>query len=230
MLSKLNDLLPQVVRIAKLAGEAIMPFYQSQQLSVSKKMDETPLTNADVVAHQFIIAELAKISDLPILSEEGTIPPYEVRAQWSQYWLIDPLDGTRGFIHGSDEFTVNIALIWKHQPVLGVVYVPVHQAMFFACRGGGAFARQEQASTEALSIHSAQRPFEQLRFVVGKYHRLRRIQQVMDCIPQAELIRLNSSLKFVVISQGRADVYPRFGRINEWDTAAGHCILEEGSQ
>lgn len=222
-----NELLQAVVEIAKAAGEVTLPFYQSDQLEVIQKADGTPVTGADKAAHQVIASGLSKLNDWPILSEEGEIPPYEIRQKWTRYWLSDPLDGTRGFVNGLDEFTVNIAVVENHQPVLGVIYAPAYRTMFFAARGESAFIIEEYGADQPEPIHTADRAFEQQRFIVGKYHKLRRIQPVLDQIPQAELLRLNSSLKFAAIAQGEADVYARFGPINEWDTAAGHCILEE---
>lgn len=225
MPNELSELLPLVVALAKSAGEAILPFYQSKQLEVSRKPDNTPVTGADIAAHQVIASGLVVLNDWPILSEEGEIPSFETRQQWQRFWISDPLDGTRGFINGLDEFTVNIAVIEEHQPILGVIYAPVHQTLFYACRDGGAFMQEGDGSPRQLRV--ADRSFNELRFVIGKYHKLRRIQPVLDQIPQAELLRLNSSLKFAAIASGEADVYARFGPINEWDTAAGQCILEE---
>ncbi len=221
----LKKLLPDVVKIAQLAGDAILPFYQSDQLDIVWKKDDTPLTKADLAAHQVIINELVKLEDWPILSEEGELPPFALRQQWLTYWIIDPLDGTRGFVNGLDEFTVNIALIHHHQPILGVIYAPIYSTVFFAAKNLGAFMSQK--GKEPQSIHTVSRPFNQLRLIVGKYHKLDCIQPLLEALSDATLLRLNSSLKFTMIARGEADVYARFGPINEWDVAAGHCILEE---
>lgn len=220
-----DNLLSSVIPIAKAAGDAILPFFQSKSLNVSRKTDNTPVTGADITAHSIIESALTQLNDWPILSEEGEIPSFEVRKLWSPFWIIDPLDGTRGFIHGLEEFTVNIAVIENHRPVLGVLYVPVQKTLFYAAKGTGAFRIVGEGTPQRIQV--ADRSFDQLRFVVGRYHKINRIQPVLDAIPHSELLRLNSSLKFVLIAQGDADVYARFGPINEWDTAAGQCILEE---
>ncbi|MCB1827578.1 MAG: 3'(2'),5'-bisphosphate nucleotidase CysQ [Coxiellaceae bacterium] len=225
MPSELSDLLKPVVDIAQAAGEAILPFYQSDSLAIRRKSDNTPVTDADIAAHQVIASGLAELNDWPLLSEEDDIPPFSVRKDWSRFWISDPLDGTRGFIHGHDEFTVNIAVIESHEPVLGVIYAPVSKKLYYAARDVGAFMKIGDAVPIPLRV--SDRPFEASRFVVGKYHKLRRIQPVLEQMPKAELLRLNSSLKFTAIASGEADIYARFGPISEWDTAAGHCILEE---
>lgn len=225
MPSNFNALIPTLIQIVRQAGEVIKPYFRGESLDVMKKSDATPLTKADLAAHDIINTELEKLEKWPVLSEEGELPPFEYRQQWERYWLIDPLDGTRGFISGVDEFTVNIALIEQHQPVIGVLYAPMYDKLYYASKGEGAFLIENNAAPRA--IETADQPFEQLRFVVGKYHRLRRLQPLMDAIPGASLLRLNSSLKFVTIAEGLADVYIRLGPICEWDTAAGHCILEE---
>jgi len=214
-----------VVKIAQLAGDAILPFYQSGQLDIVWKTDDTPLTKADLAAHQVIINELLKLGGWPILSEEGELPSFALRQQWRTYWMIDPLDGTRGFVNGLDEFTVNIALIHHHQPILGVIYAPIYNTVFFAAKNLGAF--KTKRGEKPQPIHTTSYPFNQLRLVVGRYHKLDLIQPLLKALSDATLLRLNSSLKFTMIARGQADVYARFGPISEWDIAAGHCILEE---
>lgn len=219
-----ESLLSTVISIAKAAGQAIMSFYQSQKLTVFEKHDHTPVTEADLVAHSEITHLLSQCSDFPLLSEEGEIPSYMVRKKWSTYWLSDPLDGTRGFIEGSTEFTVNIALIELNRPVLGVIYAPAWDKVYYAVLSQGAYVQTGNAPAQRLRV--ATRPLQELRFIMGHYHSLERIQPVFDTISSAQLIRLNSSLKFAAIAQGEADVYARFGPISEWDTAAGQVILE----
>jgi 3'(2'), 5'-bisphosphate nucleotidase len=222
VLNDLSQLLKAVIPIATGAGDLIMEYFQSGSLKVSKKSDDTPVTTADIAAHELIVSALEQFTDWPILSEEGHIPDFNVRRQWQRYWLIDPLDGTRGFVQGSDEFTVNIALIDQHRPILGVVYAPVFDELYYSCSGQPAYLRTAGADQV---ISTAETPFEALRFIVGKYHKIKRMQPVLDAIPGAQLLRMNSSLKFLQIACGKADVYPRFGPISEWDTAAAHCVL-----
>jgi len=223
--NELDKLLTAVIAIAKTAGDAIMPLHQSDQLEIINKADGTPQTQADLLAHQIIVSGLSALNDDPILSEEGEIPGFDVRQQWTRFWISDPLDGTRGFIQGLDEFTVNIALMERQRPVLGVIYAPVFQTLYFACRGAGAFKQKEGAAAESISVVKPSKGA--LRFIAGKFHKQSRIQHLLDKIPGATLIQLNSSLKFVWIADGKVDAYVRFGPISEWDTAAGDCILEE---
>lgn len=225
MLSEPDSLLAPVMAIARKAGDAIVAFRQQGPLEVSIKSNKTPVTKADYLANDLIVEHLQQLNDWPILSEEGEIPSFSIREQWSRYWLSDPLDGTRGFIHGLDEFTVNIALVDQHSPILGVIYAPMYQTLFYASRNQGAFI--QVGGETSRPIVTACPAFDRLRFVVGKYHKVKRLQPMLDAIPNASLLRLNSSLKFVAIAEGKADVYIRFGPIQEWDTAAGQCILEE---
>lgn len=221
----IEALLPEVAEAAKKAGKAILRCFDQGELEIQKKTDETPLTRADLLSHDLISTALSALSDWPVLSEEGDIPPLSVRKTWSTYWLIDPLDGTRGFINGVDEFTVNIALIQNQRPILGVLFEPAYGRLYYAAKDQGAFLVENNSAPKRL--HTATTDFVALRFVVGKYHRLTRIQTVLDQLPRATLQRLNSSMKFSLIARGEADVYARFGPISEWDIAAGEIILEE---
>lgn len=222
--------LEPVIAIARTAGEAIMRVYATD-FDIETKSDNSPLTQADLAAHNVIVSALKQLTpDIPILSEESEDIDASVRNSWEQYWLIDPLDGTREFIKRNGEFTVNIALIDQHVPVLGVVYAPVNDLLYFAALGQGAF-KQVKTGT-AFQINT--RPFhiEQL-IVAGSrshsdhnfQHFLHNIHVSTGAIP--ELINMGSSLKICLVAEGKADVYPRLGPTFEWDTAAAHCILHE---
>jgi len=222
--------LEPVIAIAKAAGEAIMQVY-STDFSVVKKEDNSPLTQADMAAHNIIVAALKMLTpDIPSLSEESEDISPDIRKEWRRYWLIDPLDGTREFVKRNGEFTVNIALIDDHKPVLGVVYAPVKELLYFACHQSGAYKQQDGHESEKISIKNfdASKPI-----VAGS--RSHQDQKLHDFIQKIEmnlgvkskLISIGSSLKICLVADGTADVYPRLGPTFEWDTAAGHCVLNE---
>jgi len=221
-----HSLLLDVGLLARRAGEAIMAVYR-EEFDVQLKSDRSPLTAADLAAQTVIAAGLAQIDPrLPIVSEEASQLPWEQRREWSRYWLVDPLDGTREFVKRNGEFTVNIALIDAGLPVLGVVLAPVTEELFVAARGHGAWwqvqrdAEWERISTRALAnppVAAGSRSHggsseAALRRLLGEDY---------------QLYPLGSSLKFCLIARGSADVYLRRGPTSEWDTAAAQCVLEE---
>lgn len=219
-----QDLIDAVCQIAVEAGQRTLPIYHSD-FDVQTKDDDSPLTQADLAAHRAITTGLNEITpDVPQLSEEGAEIPYETRADWAEYWLIDPLDGTKEFINKNDQFTINIALIRDRRPVFGVVYSPVMQTLWFGSTEFGAFRRVgETATAEPISVapaHSA-KP----RVLVSRSHRGEKIDQLLNRMPDFEPVSMGSSLKFCVIAEGTADFYPRLGPTSEWDTAAGHAVL-----
>lgn len=223
--SNYTSLLPSVVTLAKQAGAAILQYYQQEQtIDIRLKKDDSPVTDADMAAHQLIIAGLNKLTpELPILSEEAADIPYSVRSTWQQYWLIDPLDGTKEFIQGHAEFTVNIALIVSNQPVLGVVYVPVTQTCYFAATNHGAYKQLADSLVEAVHV----RPLP--NHIVVAISRRRTNEQLLYFLHQLgeySLIKKGSSIKSCLVAEGTADVYPCFGLTSEWDTAAAQCIVE----
>lgn len=207
-----------------------MEIYQTD-FHIERKSDNSPLTQADLAAHHLIVSRLSELTpEVPILSEESESISPETRNQWQQYWLIDPLDGTREFVKRNGEFTVNIALIDQYQPVLGVVYAPASDLLYYGTKGQGAFKQVSQGAASEISV----RPFDIGKLVVAgsrshtdqKYQQfLNRLHQLTGAIP--ELISMGSSLKICLVAEGKADVYPRIGPTYEWDTAAAHCILRE---
>jgi 3'(2'), 5'-bisphosphate nucleotidase len=220
----------QVIIIAKAAGDAIMQVY-STDFNVERKDDNSPLTLADLVAHQVIIQALSKLTpDIPILSEESDSISYETRTRWRQYWLIDPLDGTREFVKRNGEFTVNIALIVNQLPVLGVVYAPVTGLLYFASVGQCAY--KQLGTSTPKRIHTRALNLKQPIVAGSRSHSNEKMQQFMRNLEQVtglspELISMGSSLKICLVAEGLADVYPRLGATSEWDTAAAHCVLQE---
>jgi 3'(2'), 5'-bisphosphate nucleotidase len=218
-------MLEQVIAIAKNAGAAIMAVY-NDEIAVHHKADDSPLTQADLAAHHIIDAGLAEIAEkLPVISEESAALPYSERSKWKKYWLVDPLDGTREFIKRNGEFTVNIALIEDHQPVLGVVYAPALDLLFYATRGQGAF--RQLSSKPPQQIHAREFDPTQVTVAGSRSHAGDRLLRFLSSIGPHMLISMGSSLKICLVAEGRADVYPRLGPTSEWDTAAAQCVLEE---
>lgn len=216
--------LEQLVLLARQAGEAILTVY-AQDFSVEKKADSSPLTQADLASHRIICQGLAGLDpDTPVLSEESAEIPFSERRQWHEYWLVDPLDGTREFVNRNGEFTVNIALVRDREPVVGVVHVPVSGRTYFGARGLGAFCRD--GSTDAMEIFTRQPAASPLVVVGSRSHANPDLEDRLGVIGPYELVSMGSSLKFCLVAEGRADFYPRFGLTSEWDTAAAQAVVE----
>ncbi len=216
----------QIGEIARAAGAAIMAVYRSD-FAVQTKADASPLTAADLAAQQVIMTALAQLDPvLPILSEEARALAWSERQHWSRYWLVDPLDGTREFVKRNGEFTVNIALIDDHEPVLGVVLAPVTGELYVAARGHGAWL-QAQVAGDWRRIST--RPLQQPSLVAGSRSHGGAQSELLQRLVGTDyaLLPLGSSLKFCLIARGAADVYLRLGLTSEWDTAAAQCVLEE---
>ena len=214
-------MLEAVLDIAVEAGRRILTVYESD-FAVSNKEDNSPLTQADLAAHEYISAELSRQwPELPVLSEEAASIPFETRSSWTRYWLVDPLDGTKEFIKRNGEFTVNIALIDDGKPVLAVVHGPVLKLTYLAEQGGGAW-RIKDGVREA--IHTRRPPPAVPTLVVSKSHRDAATDAFLAKMPEHEALSRGSSLKLCLVAEGSADLYPRIGPTSEWDTAAGHCI------
>ena len=196
------------------AGKAILEVYNSDDFNVEKKGDDSPLTLADKRAHNVIVSFLEK-TKLPILSEEGRDIPYEERKNWEYFWMVDPLDGTKEFIKRNGEFTVNIALIKKDRPVLGVVYVPVTEKLYWAAQGLGSHLEYEETATQIFSNKITLNQ-KYLKVVASRSHLNEETQQFLDSLIEPE-----------TVSMGSSDVYPRFAPTMEWDTAAAQIIVEE---
>jgi len=215
-----------ICEIAKLAGEKIMEIYQNSDFSqvVDFKADHSPLTLADREAHLIIDAGLKKrYPEIPVLSEEGKHTPYEVRCQWTRYWLVDPLDGTKEFIKRNGEFTVNIALIENNHPVAGVIYAPVPRILYYATPSKGAY--WQEAGKEAVSLRTNKKA-KDLIAVRSRSHADAAEEAVFSQYAVSSQVTIGSSLKFCLIAEGKADFYYRHGPTMEWDTAAGQAILE----
>ncbi len=217
-------LLERVAAIAREAGREILEVYNRDGIAATAKADNSPLTAADLRAHRLIVRRLGELTPgVPLLSEEAAAVPFAVRAQWRSYWLIDPLDGTREFLSRNGEFTVNIALIADHAPRLGVVHVPVTDTTYSGWPGAGAWRAQRAAP--AQSIRVASRSATPLRVVGSRSHRGDSLDAFLARVGPHELVGVGSSLKFCLVAEGAADVYPRLGPTSEWDTAAAQAVL-----
>ena len=217
-------LLDEVRRIAAAAADRILNVYRSP-FEVSRKADESPLTEADLAAHRTIVEGLRALSPaIPVLSEESADIDFATRAGWSRYWLVDPLDGTKDFVKRNGEFTVNIALIDRHEPVLGVVAVPVTGVSYAAARGLGA-RRYDADGMSALRARAPASP--PWRVAASRSHADRRTEAFIRNLGPTERISIGSSLKFCLLAEGEIDLYPRFGPTCEWDTAAAQCVVEQ---
>ena len=241
-----DKLILTTILAAKRAGEAILEVYDSD-FAVEQKDDKSPLTLADKRSHEIIENVLeqtvtANNSTVPILSEEGKEIPYDERIKWEYFWLVDPLDGTKEFIKRNGEFTVNIALIHKHKPVLGIIYIPVKDVFYFAAINFGAYKLEnsgiltENLSIEELIDKSQKLPLNSndkttLTVIGSRSHTSEEFTEFVKQLNQkhenVEFISSGSSLKLCLVAEGKADVYPRFGPTMEWDTAAGQAIVEQ---
>ncbi|WP_438863442.1 3'(2'),5'-bisphosphate nucleotidase CysQ [Neptunicella sp.] len=213
-----------VIDIAHRAGDAIMQIYQ-RDFDISTKSDTSPLTEADLAAHHIIVQGLQTISDLPVLSEESANIPWQQRQQWDQYWLVDPLDGTKEFIKKNGEFTVNIALIDNGQPVFGVVYAPVLEKTYVGDAQSGAYLIEKQQKTP-IKVAPHQ-DGETWQVVGSRSHQSPEIQAFLTNLEgETNLVAMGSSLKLCLVAEGVAHVYPRLGPTSEWDTAAAQAVVE----
>jgi 3'(2'), 5'-bisphosphate nucleotidase len=217
--------LQQIVTIAKQAGHAIMDVYAQTDLQVEIKQDDSPVTAADIASHNVIIEGLTSyFTDIPIMSEEAANIDWDTRKKWQTYWLIDPLDGTKEFIKRNGEFTVNIALIHQGKPVVGVVYAPVLNSCYSGITGQGAWKDQNGVETVLDISHRA---INAVPVIVGsRSHVSPDVAEYLHTVGEHQMLSVGSSLKFCMVAEGQADVYPRLGLTSEWDTAAAQAVLE----
>lgn len=215
----------EVNSISMQAGQIILEYYNSNY-DVNIKADKSPVTSADLAANDYIEQQLQALTpEIPRISEESTEQPYEIRQHWDTLWLIDPLDGTRQFIKNKPDFTVNIALIHKHKPILGSIYLPVEKTLYYACDQAGAHKQTDQHSSQAIQVCAKTPP--QLRICAHQRGHSKTMQYFLDAIQHYQLISRGSSIKSCLVAEGSADIYPRIGPTWEWDTAAAQCILEQ---
>ncbi|GAB5453652.1 MAG: 3'(2'),5'-bisphosphate nucleotidase CysQ [Halioglobus sp.] len=233
-MSELQSLVYQLLDICAEAGEAICRLYHSPEAGEYRsKGDESPLTQADLAAHRILQAGLEALPEqLPVLSEESGECEVADRQSWPRYWLVDPLDGTKEFLARTGQFTINVALIDAHRPVLGIVYLPLEQSAYAGVPGSSAQHYQrdgERWRGEAIATRSLQRN-RPMVVLASRRHRGARLEECLDWLQQrwGELERRDSgsALKFCRLAAGEGDFYPRFARCCEWDTAAGQAVVE----
>ena len=210
------------------AGGAILEIYADpDRFETSQKDDDSPLTAADVAANRLLVARLQELTPgIPILSEESKQAPWHDRKHWKQCWVVDPLDGTKEFLKRNDEFTVNVALVRDHRPILGVVYAPALQKWYFAARHEGAWRQVGGGVMDRLEV--ADKPADRPWKVVGsRSHNTPEVEAFVERLGDAEMVTMGSSLKLCLVADGSADLYPRLGPTSEWDTCAAQAVVEE---
>ncbi len=222
---ELQQFIEPVVELAIEAGDAILEVYATD-FDVQEKDDSSPLTQADTASNRRIEQGLRTLTpNIPVLSEESALPVFAERSQWETYWLVDPLDGTKEFVNRNGEFTVNIALIEKNRPVFGVVHVPVNNKTYFGCAGYGAELRSAGAESRKISV--AEKSAEPVRVVGSRSHGGSSMDGFLENLGEYEMHPMGSSLKFCLVAEGAADIYPRLGPTSEWDTAAAQAVVEQ---
>ncbi len=218
-----KEYIPLIIDAARDAGIKILEVYNSDDFGVEIKKDDSPLTIADKKANDAIVEKL-KQTDFPILSEEGAKIPYSERKDWEYFWMVDPLDGTKEFVKQNGEFTVNIALIHKNTPILGVVYAPVLDKLYFGGKEIGSFMDENMDPQHKLEL--IKNETGNIRIVASRSHLNEETRNYIEQFENAETVSMGSSLKFMLIADSEADIYPRFAPTMEWDTAAAHAILK----
>ncbi|MCL6257649.1 3'(2'),5'-bisphosphate nucleotidase CysQ [Aquiflexum sp. TKW24L] len=224
-MSKQNISVSVLTQLAKTAaqkaGERILNVYHSGQIGLTSKEDNSPLTLADQEAHDEIVYHLDQ-TGLPILSEEGSSVPYEIRKDWEYFWLLDPLDGTKEFVKRNGEFTINIALIHQGEPIIGVVYAPVLDCIYWG--NGEIGAWKQEGREEPIKLDEVTGATIKT-IVASRSHMNPETADFIAKYPDAEVVSMGSSLKFMLIAENKAQLYPRFGPTMEWDTAAAHAVV-----
>jgi 3'(2'), 5'-bisphosphate nucleotidase len=225
-----HPLLAPVVELCRRAGEVILPFWRSG-VKVTAKADDSPVTAADLAAHELLVAGLKALDpSIHILSEEDANIPLSERSQWQRWWLVDPLDGTKEFISGSEEFTVNVALIENGRVVFGVVSMPTNNRCYFGGAGLGAWRSDSVTQAEPIRVRNQPAPGEAFTVVASRRHsspaQERLLAGLSAAVGELELANIGSSLKFCLLAEGSADCYPRLAPTSQWDTAAAQGVLE----
>lgn len=211
-------MIENVIKIAKNASKEIMKIYSSGDFNIQDKADDSPITKADILSNQIIISGLQKISSFPIVTEETSVA-YDIRKHWDTFWLVDPLDGTKDFIIKNGEFTINIALVHEHKPILGVVCIPATGDFYYASAGKGAYKN----GTKIYNTSSRKE-------LIGADSNFYSTQAMKDFFEQYhihDIRKIGSAIKICKLAEGVIDVYPRFNETKEWDTAAVHIIANE---
>ncbi|WP_274475241.1 3'(2'),5'-bisphosphate nucleotidase CysQ [Mangrovimonas aestuarii] len=232
----MKNLLNIAIKAALSAGEKIMHIYENEDFEVDFKSDDSPLTKADLASHK-IIMEYLEETAIPVLSEEGKHLPYDERKVWERLWIVDPIDGTKEFIKRNGEFTVNIALVDNQKPVLGVIYVPAKNELYYSTKEEGAFKVNNVSQIDDLDVLLSKAQILPLNIaknsftvVASKSHLSPETEDYINTLKEEhgeiETMSKGSSLKLCMVAEGVADCYPRFAPTMEWDTAAGQAICE----
>ncbi|MBM22912.1 MAG: 3'(2'),5'-bisphosphate nucleotidase [Gammaproteobacteria bacterium] len=209
--------------IAQDAGLAILQIYNSD-FDYKLKKDFSPITEADNIAHKIITERLKILTPkIPIISEENSEVPYEIRSRWEKYWLVDPLDGTKEFIKKNGDFTVNVALIHNNTPIFGVIHIPVTNETYWGSKINGSF--YSNSNNDIKQIRVSKKKNKRIRLVASRSHPSKMLNKLLEKIVDYEILKVGSSIKFCHIASGQAECYPRFGPTSEWDTAAGEAIV-----
>ena len=230
----MKELLEIAIKASLAAGKRIMEIYENEDFEVDFKGDNSPLTKADLASHE-IIMDFLEETDIPVLSEEGKDLAYEERKNWKQLWIVDPIDGTKEFIKRNGEFTVNIALVEDQKPILGVIYVPALEELYYAEKGIGSYKASGVTASyklDRLDLLAKQLPLRnqdnKYRVVASKSHLSPETEEYIKSLEKehgkVETISKGSSLKLCMVAEGVAQQYPRFAPTMEWDTAAGQAI------
>ncbi|WNW14307.1 3'(2'),5'-bisphosphate nucleotidase CysQ [Pseudomonas sp. DTU_2021_1001937_2_SI_NGA_ILE_001] len=225
-----HPLLAPVIDLARRAGEAILPFWRSD-VAVTAKADDSPVTAADLAAHKVLVEGLrALATDIHVLSEEDADISASERATWERWWLVDPLDGTKEFIAGSEEFTVNVALVENGRVVFGVVVIPTSGRCYFGGAGLGAWRSEAGQPAEAIAVRQQGPAGQGFTVVASRRHSSAQQQRLLaglaEEVGELQLANIGSSLKFCLLAEGAADCYPRLAPTSQWDTAAAQGVLE----
>jgi 3'(2'), 5'-bisphosphate nucleotidase len=227
----MHKYLADLKTLVRDAGHKLLRYCQTQgvesrqELLLGHKADFTPVSGADLYANELLLTGLRALApELPIISEESPIPDWSLRQEWRRFWLLDPLDGTRGFLAGSNEFTFNIALIEDNQPILAVIYAPSQQICYYAARAQGAYRELAGAAPARLSAQAFDPAH--CRLWLGRAQELNPRVTAWVNHQAVRVQRSHSAIKFCYLAEGLGDIYPRFGPTGEWDTAAGQCMLE----
>ncbi|KQH86615.1 3'(2'),5'-bisphosphate nucleotidase CysQ [Vibrio furnissii] len=225
----LSHLLPDVISIARSAGQLILEIYEKKSYEAFTKSDETPVTSADLAAHKLVVERLSELTpDIPVLSEEAANISLTTRETWQRYWLVDPLDGTQEFIARSGDFATIIALVENNRPVMGVVYGPVSGVTYYAYSGKGAWKIPDMSESLRIETHTHELPGQSIAIAISRRQDINRITSRLSNQWNYELVPLGSAaLKACLVAEGAVDCYLRLGPTGEWDTAATQCIVEE---
>ena len=219
-------LIDELQTLARIAGAAILAVYNDREQfsQVTFKEDASPLTIADRASHEILSQGLLRLTpDIPVLSEEGSSIPYEIRRHWEYFWCVDPLDGTKEFLNRNDEFTVNIALVRRQTPVLGLIYVPVSGSLYHGSEGAGSWKVTSDGNSVHLHTDNQAKEWTAVR---SRLHSSPEETTILDRYPVTRQITAGSALKFCLVAEGSAHLYYRSGPTMEWDTAAGHAIVQ----